>query len=212
VALDLGVAIPTISAAVDARILSSLKSERVNAAKEFSGPAVEDFTGDRQELIQAVHDALYCSKIMSYAQGMALISAASREWNWELKLNEIAAMWKGGCIIRARFLDEIRRAFESQPGLSNLLLDQYMKKEVTRCVPSLRKVVALAAQRGVSVIGFAASLAYFDSFRSAHLPQNLTQAQRDFFGAHTYERVDKSGSFHTEWDLYRLSKKPSTSM
>jgi 6-phosphogluconate dehydrogenase len=200
VALDLGVAIPTISAAVDARILSSLKSERVNAAKEFSGPAVEDFTGDRQELIQAVHDALYCSKIMSYAQGMALISAASREWNWELKLNEIAAMWKGGCIIRARFLDEIRRAFESQPGLSNLLLDQYMKKEVTRCVPSLRKVVALAAQRGVSVIGFAASLAYFDSFRSAHLPQNLTQAQRDFFGAHTYERVDKSGSFHTEWE------------
>jgi 6-phosphogluconate dehydrogenase len=200
VALDLGVAIPTISAAVDARILSSMKGERGLAAKELAGPTVEDFTGDREELIQAVHDALYCSKIMSYAQGMALISAASRQWKWDLKLNEIAAMWKGGCIIRARFLDEIRRAFAAKAGLTNLLVDEYMKKEVDRCVPNLRKVVSLAAQRGVPVIGFAASLAYFDSFRSANLPQNLTQAQRDFFGAHTYERTDKSGSFHTEWE------------
>jgi 6-phosphogluconate dehydrogenase len=200
VALDLGVAIPTISAAVDARILSSMKDERGHAAKVFSGPTVEDFTGDRQELVEAVHDALYCSKIMSYAQGMALISAASRQWNWDLKLHEIAAMWKGGCIIRARFLDEIRRAFASQPGLTNLLIDEYMKKEVARCVPNLRKVVALAAERGVPVVGFAASLAYFDSFRTQSLPQNLTQAQRDFFGAHTYERTDKAGSFHTEWE------------
>jgi 6-phosphogluconate dehydrogenase len=161
---------------------------------------LEDFTGDRQELIQAVHDALYCSKIMSYAQGMALISAASRQWSWDLKLHEIAAMWKGGCIIRARFLDEIRRAFASQSKLTNLLVDDYMKKEVARCVPNLRKVVALAAQRGVPVVGFAASLAYFDSFRTESLPQNLTQAQRDFFGAHTYERIDKAGSFHTEWE------------
>ncbi len=200
VALDLGVAIPTISAAVDARILSSMKDERAHAAKVFAGPAVEDFTGDRQDLIRAVHDALYCSKIMSYAQGMALISAASRQWNWDLKLHEIAAMWKGGCIIRARFLDEIRRAFAAQPGLTNLLIDEYMKKEVARCVPNLRKIVALAAERGVPVVGFAASLAYFDSFRTQSLPQNLTQAQRDFFGAHTYERTDKTGSFHTEWE------------
>ncbi len=200
VALDLGVAIPTISAAVDARILSSMKDERAHAANVFAGPAVEDFTGDRQELIRAVHDALYCSKIMSYAQGMALISAASRQWNWDLKLHEIAAMWKGGCIIRARFLDEIRRAFASQPGLTNLLIDEYMRKEVARCVPNLRKIVALAAERGVPVVGFAASLAYFDSFRTQSLPQNLTQAQRDFFGAHTYERTDKAGSFHTEWE------------
>jgi len=200
VALDLGVAIPTISAAVDARILSSMKDERVRAAQEFAGPPVEDFTGDRQELIQAVHDALYCSKIMSYAQGMALLSAASRQWSWDLKLHDIAAMWKGGCIIRARFLDEIRRAFAGQPSLSNLLLDGYMKAEVARCVPNLRRIVSLAAARGVPVIGFAASLAYFDSFRSADVPQNLTQAQRDFFGAHTYERIDRSGSFHTEWE------------
>jgi 6-phosphogluconate dehydrogenase len=177
-----------------------MKGERGLAAKELAGPTVEDFTGDREELIQAVHDALYCSKIMSYAQGMALISAASRQWKWDLKLNEIAAMWKGGCIIRARFLDEIRRAFAAKAELTNLLVDEYMKKEVDRCVPNLRKVVSLAAQRGVPVIGFAASLAYFDSFRSANLPQNLTQAQRDFFGAHTYERTDKSGSFHTEWE------------
>lgn len=200
VALDLGVAIPTISAAVDARILSSMKDERTSAAKVFAGPTVEDFTGDRQEFIRAVHDALYCSKIMSYAQGMALIGAASRQWDWDLKLHEIAAMWKGGCIIRARFLDEIRRAFASQPGLTNLLIDEYMKKEVARCVPNLRKIVALAAERGIPVVGFAASLAYFDSFRTQSLPQNLTQAQRDFFGAHTYERTDNAGSFHTEWE------------
>jgi 6-phosphogluconate dehydrogenase len=200
VALDLGVSIPTISAAVDARTLSSIKDQRVAAAKDFTGPAIEDFTANRDEFVQAVHDALYCSKIMSYAQGMALIGAASKQWSWDLKLNEIAAMWKGGCIIRAKFLDEIRRAFETNPGLSNLLLDQFMKKEVTRCVPNLRKVVGVAVSRGVPALGFAASLGYFDSFRTANLPQNLTQAQRDFFGAHTYERKDKAGTFHSEWE------------
>jgi 6-phosphogluconate dehydrogenase len=200
VALDLGVSIPTISAAVDARTLSSGKEERVKASREFKGPSVDDFSGDRDAFISAVHDALYASKIMSYAQGMALIAAASKEWNWDLKLHEIAALWKGGCIIRARFLDEIRRAFASTPAPSNLLLDSFMKGEVTRCVPSLRKVVGAAVSRGVPVLGFAASLGYFDSFRTAELPQNLTQAQRDFFGAHTYERKDKAGSFHTEWE------------
>jgi 6-phosphogluconate dehydrogenase len=200
-ALDLGVSIPTISAAVDARTLSSIKDQRVVAAKEFAGPSVEDFTGDRQQFIQAVHDALYASKIMSYAQGMALIATASQQWNWDLKLDEIAAMWKGGCIIRAKFLDEIRRAFASKPAPTNLLLDSFMKKEVTRCVPNLRKVVGAAVSRGMPVLGFAASLGYFDSFRTAELPQNLTQAQRDFFGAHTYERKDAPGtSYHTEWE------------
>jgi 6-phosphogluconate dehydrogenase len=200
VALDLGISIPTISSAVDARTLSSMKDERVKASKEFKGPSVEDFTGNREEFITAVHDALYASKIMSYAQGMNLIAAASKQWNWDLKLHEIAAMWKGGCIIRAKFLDEIRRAFASTPAPSNLLLDSFMKAEVTRCVPNLRKVVGTAVSRGVPVLGFAASLGYFDSFRTASLPQNLTQAQRDFFGAHTYERTDKAGSFHTEWE------------
>ena len=200
VALDLGISIPTISSAVDARTLSSMKDERVKASKEFKGPSVEDFTGNREEFITAVHDALYASKIMSYAQGMNLIAAASKQWNWDLKLHEIAAMWKGGCIIRAKFLDEIRRAFASNPAPSNLLIDSFMKAEVTRCVPNLRKVVGTAVSRGVPVLGFAASLGYFDSFRTASLPQNLTQAQRDFFGAHTYERTDKAGSFHTEWE------------
>ena len=200
VALDLGVSIPTISAAVDARTLSSIKEQRGAASKEFSGPVVQDLTEGRAEFIQAVHDALYASKIMSYAQGMALIAAASTQWNWELKLSEIAALWKGGCIIRARFLDEIRRAFAAQPAPSNLLIDSFMKKEVARCVPNLRKVVGAAVSRGVPVLGFAASLGYFDSFRTADLPQNLTQAQRDFFGAHTYERKDSAGSYHTEWE------------
>lgn len=200
VALDLGISIPTISSAVDARVLSSMKDERVVAAKEFHAPAVEDFTGNRDEFIAAVHDGLYAAKIMSYAQGMALIAAASKQWNWGLKLTEIAAMWKGGCIIRAKFLDEIRRAFSSQPAPANLLMDSFMKAEVARCVPSLRKVVGVAVTRGVPTIGFSASLSYFDSYRTVDLPQNLTQAQRDFFGAHTYERKDKSGHFHTEWE------------
>jgi 6-phosphogluconate dehydrogenase len=200
VALDLGVSIPTIAAAVDARTLSSLKAERVEAAKEFKGPSVDDFTGNREEFISAVHDALYASKIMSYAQGMALIAAASKQWNWDLKLNEIAALWKGGCIIRAKFLDEIRRAFSLQSAPANLILDSFMKAEVVRCVPNLRKVVAMAVSKGVPALGFGASLAYFDSYRTADLPQNLTQAQRDFFGAHTYERKDMPGTFHTEWE------------
>jgi 6-phosphogluconate dehydrogenase len=200
VALDLGVSIPTIAAAVDARTLSSLKGERVGAAKVFHGPAQQDFVGNRDAYIAAVHDALYASKIMSYAQGMALIQAASTEWNWGLKLNEIAALWKGGCIIRAKFLDEIRRAFSSQPAPMNLLLDSFMKGEVTRCIPNLRSVVVSAVSAGVPALGFGASLAYFDSYRTENLPQNLTQAQRDFFGAHTYERKDMPGTFHTEWE------------
>lgn len=199
-ALDLGVTIPTISAAVDGRAMSSMKDDRVKASKELPAPTREDFRGDKREFVQAVHDALYSAKIMSYAQGMQLLATASKAWNWNLKLDEIAALWKGGCIIRARFLDDIRKAFAKGSDLPNLVMDPFMKGELERCVPSLRKVVATAASAGVPTPGLSASLAYFDGYRTADLPQNLTQAQRDFFGAHTYERTDMPGVFHTEWD------------
>lgn len=200
VALDLGVGIPALSAAVDARILSSIKDERLKASTELSGPKPQDYTGDRAQFIEIVHDALYCSKIMSYAQGMALLGAASKEWNWDLKLHEIASLWKGGCIIRAKFLDQIRRAFEENKNLANLMLDSAMKQELNNRIPNLRKAVILAAEYGIPVLAFSSSLAYYDSYRTASLPQNLTQGQRDFFGAHTYERIDKPGVYHTEWD------------
>lgn len=199
IALDLGVAIPTLAAAVDARILSSLKEERLKAAKEFAAPAAPAFTGDRKEFIKAVHDALYCSKIMAYAQGMANLSSASREHKWDLRLHELAAIWEGGCIIRARFLEQIRHAYERDANLANLILDPIMKKEVTSSLSNLRKVVQVAIERGLPCLSFASSVAYFDSYRTGNLPQNLTQAQRDFFGAHTYLRKDKPGVFHTEW-------------
>jgi 6-phosphogluconate dehydrogenase len=201
VALDLGISIPTISAAVDARTLSSIKEQRVVASKEFAGPNVEDFTGDRQEFIQAVHDALYASKIMSYAQGMALIAAASTNWNWALKLDEIAAMWKGGCIIRAVFLQKITEAYARKPDLANLLLDPYFNKTVRQAQENWRKVVALAVECGVPVPTFSSALSYYDGYRSARLPANLLQAQRDYFGAHTYERTDRPRGefFHIDW-------------
>lgn len=201
-ALELGVSVPTLAAAVDARVLSSMKSERVSAAAELGAETRRDQLGStaRAQVIQQIHDALYCSKIMAYAQGMALLSAASKAYSWDLKLHEIAALWKGGCIIRARFLDSIRQAFSENAQLPNLLLDPAIKREVARALPGLRSVISLAAAQGIPVPAFASSLAYFDSYRSAALPQNLTQAQRDFFGAHTYERIDRAGVFHTEWE------------
>lgn len=199
VALDLGIAIPTLSAAVDARILSSQKQERVAASKGFAAPSSAATPKNRDAFIQAIHDALYCSKIMAYAQGMALLSAASKEYSWNLKLNEISALWEGGCIIRARFLEQIRRAYERNVSLPNLILDPEMKREVEGALPNLRTVVQEATARGIPVLSFASSVSYFDSYRTADLPQNLTQAQRDFFGAHTYERKDRAGVFHTEW-------------
>ena len=199
VALDLGIAIPTLAAAVDARILSSQKKERIVAAKAFNGPERNGSGSDRKAAIKAVHDALYCSKIMAYAQGMALLSAASKEYKWDLKLDEIAALWEGGCIIRARFLEQIRKAYQRDPSLANLILDPAMKTEVQSSLPNLRHVVKSAVEQGIACLSFASSIAYFDSYRTADLPQNLTQAQRDFFGAHTYERKDKPGVFHTEW-------------
>lgn len=198
-ALELAVSIPTLAAAVDARVLSSLKEQRVAAAEYFTFKPSTRYSGSKQQAITAVHDALYCSKIMAYAQGMALIKAASSEWNWDLNLSKIAAIWKGGCIIRARFLDSIRRAYEQEPNLKNLILDKHIAQEVLKTSEKLRQTVALAAEQGIPAPAFSASLAYYDSYRCAELPQNLTQAQRDFFGAHTFERKDKQGNFHAKW-------------
>ncbi len=197
-ALELGVAIPTIIAAVNARIMSSYKSERVAAAGLLTGPTAK-FTGDKATFINQVRDALYCSKICSYAQGMALLKKASQEYKYELNLGETARIWKGGCIIRAGFLDSIKKAFHENPELPNLLLAPEFKQTILDRQAAWRTVLSEAALLGIAVPAFSASLDYFDSYRRANLPQNLTQAQRDYFGAHTYQRTDKEGTFHTEW-------------
>ncbi|MGH9843178.1 MAG: NADP-dependent phosphogluconate dehydrogenase [Blastocatellia bacterium] len=202
VALDLGVVIPTIQAAIDSRVLSSQKAERVEASKQLSGPQGASYSGDRQELIAAVHDALYASKICSYAQGMNLIRAGSEQYQWEINLGEVSRIWKGGCIIRAQFLDKIKQAYQRRADLPNLLLDPDFKAWAMEAQPRWRLVVTTAQSLGIAVPAMSASLAYFDSYRTADLPQNLTQAQRDFFGSHTYERADKPelGFVHTEWE------------
>ena len=201
VALDLGVSVPTITAAIDARFISSIKDERVIASQLIYSSADAAYTGDRREMIQAVHDALYASKICSYAQGMNLIRAGSQEWQWNINLREIARIWKGGCIIRARFLDSIMRAYERHPELPNLLLDYDFMTWIRKTEQSWRKLVAAAVRMGIPVPALSASLSYFDSYRSAQLPQNLTQAQRDYFGAHTYHRTDRpnAGAVHSDW-------------
>ena len=198
---DLGVAIPTIAASIDARVLSSMKEERVAASKVLPGPAAAKLDGDRAGWIASVHDALHAAKICAYAQGMKLLQAASAEWKWGIELGELARIWTGGCIIRARFLDTIRRAYAANPKLQSLLLDAEFAKAIAATLPGLRRVVAAAAERGIPVPAFSASLAWYDSTRSASLPQNLTQAQRDAFGAHTFERTDQPGAgpFHEEW-------------
>jgi len=198
VALDLGVATPTINTAVESRILSAYKDERVRASKVLKGPRLR-YRGGRQELIDGVHDGLYASKICSYAQGMAMLRAASQEYNWNLNMGEIARIWKGGCIIRAAFLDKIKQAYQRDANLPNLLLDREFAEAIMSRQSPWRMVVQTAARMGVAVPAFAASLGYFDSYRRDRLPANLIQAQRDLFGAHTYERVDKPGTFHTEW-------------
>jgi 6-phosphogluconate dehydrogenase len=201
IALDLGVPIPTINAAVEGRILSAFKDDRVKASKVLPGPKREPYKGDPKALIEAVRDALYASKICSYAQGMVMMKAASDEYKWSLDLGEIARIWKGGCIIRAQFLDLIKNAFRKNPALPNLLIDDHFKAWVTEAQPRWRHVVQTAQSQGIPVLAMSSSLAYYDSVRSERLPLNLTQAQRDYFGAHTYERIDKPGQgpFHTEW-------------
>jgi 6-phosphogluconate dehydrogenase len=196
--LELGVAIPTIAAAVNARIMSSIKDERVAASKELTGPTGK-FEGDVKAFIGKIRDALYCSKICSYAQGMALLSMASQEFGYNLDLGETARIWKGGCIIRAGFLNKIKKAFSDNPSLPNLLLAPEFKQTILDRQEAWREVLVVANQMGIPVPAFSASLDYFDSYRRASLPQNLTQAQRDYFGAHTYQRIDKEGTFHTEW-------------
>jgi 6-phosphogluconate dehydrogenase len=197
-ALEIGVAIPTIIAAVTARILSSYKAERVAASQELTA-ITTPFTGDTATFANKVRDALYCSKMCSYAQGMALLSKASATYGFQLNLGECARIWKGGCIIRAGFLNKIKHAFDENPSLPNLLLAPEFKQTILDKQSAWREVVATATQMGIAVPAFSASLDYFDSYRRDRLPQNLTQAQRDYFGAHTYERVDKPGVFHTDW-------------
>jgi len=200
VALDLGVPVPTISAALDGRALSSMKEERVEAARRY-GRVPGRLPGAPAEWIEALGQALYAAKICCYAQGMSLIGAGAREWSWKIQLREMARIWTGGCIIRARLLNEVMRAYEKEPALANLLLDGEMQSRLRQALPAWRRVVAAAAELGVPTPAFAASLAYFDAYTSAELPQNLTQAQRDYFGAHTYQRTDRpeAGFVHSDW-------------
>jgi 6-phosphogluconate dehydrogenase len=197
-AFELAVPIPTMTAAVNARVVSFYKQERVAASKELTGPTGK-YEGDTQDFINKIRDALYCSKICSYAQGMELLGKASKQLNYNLSLSECARIWKGGCIIRAGFLDKIKTAFMENPDLPNLLLAPEFKQTILDRQDAWREVLAVSTKLGIAVPAFSASLSYFDSYRRDRLPQNLTQAQRDYFGAHTYERSDKPGTFHTEW-------------
>lgn len=200
-ALELGVPAPTLIEATVARSLSSLKNERIKARRILGAPLSETAKVTREEFLPQIHDALYAAKILSYAQGFALLRAASDEYQWKLDYGRIAYLWRGGCIIRARFLEEIKRAYDQQSGDSeNFMFAPYFSKSLKKQEPHLRTVVCTALKAGVPVPAFASSLTYYDAYRSDILPANLIQALRDFFGAHTYQRIDMPGSFHTEWN------------
>ncbi|AKQ69114.1 6-phosphogluconate dehydrogenase, decarboxylating [Myxococcus hansupus] len=201
VALDLAVPIPSIAAALDARILSSMKDERVAAAPKLKGPDVQLSKEEQAQLAAWTHDALYAARVVTYAQGMRLIQAASQEYGWNINLAELARIWRGGCIIRAKLLTPLREAFQQQPTLPNLMVSDAFAPVLEKMAPAWRQVVGVATRVGIPVPVFGASLAYLDSYRTAELPQNLTQAQRDAFGAHTYQRKDRpdAGFVHTEW-------------
>jgi len=199
ISLDLGVPVPTITDAVYARTLSALKQERVAASSVLQGP-VPTFSGDRATYLEMIRKALFCSKICSYAQGFQLLRAADQEYKWAFRYGTIASLWRAGCIIRAQFLGKLKEAYDRKPDLANLLLDEYFVGVISNHQASWRKAVALAVENGVPVPAFASALAYYDGYRSATLPANLLQAQRDFFGAHTYHRVDRPGTFHTQWN------------
>jgi len=209
-ALDLGVPAPTVAEAVFARCLSAIKDERVAASKILKGPS-KKFSGNTAELIQAVHDALYCSKICSYAQGFQLMREAQKDYNWTLNFGEIAQIWRGGCIIRAAFLQKITEAYARDAKLANLLLDPYFRGQIESAQESWRRVVALGAEYGVPLPSFSSALAYYDGYRAERLPQNLLQGQRDYFGAHTYERVDQPRGkfFHIDWPDPKRPQIPS---
>jgi len=196
---DLGAAIPTITAAVDGRILSSQKEERMQAAKILTGPAAK-YSGNAQKLIDAVRDALYASKVCSYAQGMHMLKKASEEYHYNLNLAEIAKIWRAGCIIRAKLLNDITNAYRRNPNLPNLLIDAEFQKALNARQDAWRFALKTAIELGVPMPAMGASLAYYDSYRCASLPANLIQAQRDYFGAHTFERIDKAGIFHADWE------------
>jgi len=198
--LDLGVPLTLIGEAVYARTLSAMKNERVEASKILSGPTPK-FEGDKKEFINDLEKALYASKLVSYAQGYVLMKAAAIEYNWTLNNGGIALMWRGGCIIRSAFLGKIKEAFDNNPNLSNLLLDPFFRAKIEDAQKSWRKVIATAVTNGIWVPAFSTALEYFDGFRNDRLPANLLQAQRDYFGAHTYERIDKPRGefFHTNW-------------
>ncbi|WP_129691070.1 NADP-dependent phosphogluconate dehydrogenase [Gottfriedia acidiceleris] len=197
--LDLGVPTSIITESVFARFISAMKDERVKASKLLSGPSTSTYNGDKEQLIEDVRKALYMSKICSYAQGFAQLRAASDEYNWDLQYGDIAMIFRGGCIIRAAFLQKIKEAYDLDANLSNLLLDPYFKEIVESYQGALRKISVVAIEAGVPIPCFSVALAYFDSYRTETLPANLIQAQRDYFGAHTYERIDKEGKFHTQW-------------
>jgi 6-phosphogluconate dehydrogenase len=211
-ALDLGVAIPTITAAVDARNVSALKEQRVAASKLLAGPSPKPQSGNRDDFIRDVRNALYCSKVCSYAQGYAMMAAADQQFKYGLNKVEIARIWKAGCIIRAVFLDEIMKAFTEEPALPNLLIAKRFRDAIAQRQESWRRVIATAIAGGIPTPAFSASLAYYDSYRRERLPANLIQAQRDFFGAHTYERIDKPGIFHTEWAPQQPSHVPGADL
>lgn len=198
-ALDLGVPLPLITESVFARYISAMKEERVAASKVIPAPQVAAFSGDKKEIVEKIRQALYFSKIMSYAQGFAQLRIASEEYGWDLQYGEIAKIFREGCIIRAKFLQKITDAYDAQPDLRNLLLDGYFNEITQKYQQSVRDVVSLAVQAGVPVPTFASAISYYDSYRSADLPANIIQAQRDYFGAHTYKRKDQEGTFHFDW-------------
>ncbi|OMF64539.1 NADP-dependent phosphogluconate dehydrogenase [Paenibacillus sp. FSL R5-0766] len=198
-ALDLGVPLSMITESVFSRFLSAMKDERVAASKILNGPATEAFSGDKKAFIESVRKALFASKIVSYAQGFAQMRAASDEYGWDLKYGNIAMIFRGGCIIRSQFLQNIKEAYDKDAALKNLLLDPYFQNIVESYQDAWREVVAAAVKQGVPVPGFSSALSYYDSYRTERLPANLLQAQRDYFGAHTFKRVDKEGSFHHNW-------------
>ncbi len=197
-ALDVGAAVPTISAAVDMRILSAFKHERIQASRILSGPT-KAYQGDPNHLISLAQQALYASKMIAYAQGMGLLRQASLEYGYDLKLDRLAAIWRAGCIIRARLLGDITAAYQSDPSLVNLLLAPAFRGTLTANHQALREVIKVGIDLGIPMMGMSTALAYYDAYRSERLPANLIQAQRDYFGAHTYRRIDRDGIFHTEW-------------
>ena len=197
-ALELGVPLTGITEAVFARVVSSKRAMRLALEKQTPHPALEKRKPEKAE-IDAIRDALYASKIIAYAQGFEQMSVASEQFHWDLKLGDMATIWRGGCIIRARFLDRIKEAYDRDPKLANLLFDDYFREGVIRTESAWRQVIALAVASGVATPAFSSSLAYYDGLRRARGPANLLQGLRDYFGAHTYHRLDKEGSFHTRW-------------